>query len=246
MIEKTISVLITGRGNNTLKDKNVIKILGCPLLEYGAREGKLVKGASSFFVSSEDDKILSAAANVGYNKIIRPEEYARPTSQHADCLVHALKVMKKDHNIEPDILVVLLANSATVKKKWIDDCVSILINDENATSAVPVQRNNDHHPFRAKRIGGKGYLDTFIDLSMEKTSSNRQDLEANFFVCHNFWVLNLNNMKKDLSHGQPPWPFLGDKIIPYEVDYSLDVHHIEDVYLTEMWLKKNGYGDRKL
>ncbi len=245
MSKKNISILITGRGNNTLKDKNVIEVLGCPLLEYGAREGKLVKGVSSYFVSSEDDKILSAAAKVGYEKIVRPEEYAKPSSQHAECLVHALEVMKSHHKVEPDILVVLLANSATIKKEWIEDCIRMLEEDEKATSVVPVQRNNDHHPFRAKKIGDNGYLSTFLDLGREKVSSNRQDLEANFFVCHNFWVLNLKNMAKDLSVGQPPWPFLGNNIVPYEVDYSLDVHHIEDVYLTEMWLKKNRQGTKK-
>ena len=64
-------------------------------------------------------------------------------------------------------------------------------------------------------------------------------MESNYFACHNFWVLNLNNMKKDLSEGQLPWTFMGNKIVPYIVDYSLDVHKEVDIYLTEEWLKKN-------
>jgi len=242
MTKENITILITGRGNNTLKDKNIIEVLGSPLLEYGAKEGKLVKGASSFFVSSEDDKILSVAAKLGYEKIIRPKEYAQPDSQHVDCLKHALNTMKKEHNVEPDILVVLLANSATIKKQWIDDCISIIKENKKATSVIPVQKNNDHHPFRAKKISKEGFLETFINLENHNVSSNRQGLESNFFACHNFWVLNLKNMKEDLSEGQAPWPFMGNKIIPYEVDYSLDVHHSEDIYLTEMWLKSNRMG----
>lgn len=235
----SITVLLTGRGNNTLKDKNVINILGRPLLQYGAAEGRLVSGASSFFVSSEDDKILSAAAKVGYRKIVRPKEYALPNSQHIDCLRHAIKVMKDDHGINPEILVVLLANSATIKKEWIDNCITLLKKNKEATSVIPVQKNNDHHPFRAKKINKNGFLETFIDLTKHTVSSNRQDLESNFFVCHNFWVLNLANMKEDLLDGQPPWPFMGNNVLPYEVDYSLDVHHPEDIYLTEAWIKKN-------
>jgi len=240
-----ITVLLTGRGNNTLKDKNTIKVLGKPLLEYGASEGMLVDGASSFFVSSEDDKILSAAANVGYKKIIRPKEYAAPSAQHIDCLRHAIKVMKNDHGINPEILVVLLANSATIKKEWIDDCIALLKKNKEATSVIPVQKNNDHHPFRAKKINENGFLETFVDLTKHKVSSNRQDLESIFFVCHNFWVLNLANMKEDLSDGQAPWPFMGNNILSYEVAYSLDVHRPEDIYLTEVWLKKNGLGEER-
>ena len=235
----SVTVLLTGRGNNTLKDKNVINILGRPLLEYGATEGRLVHGASSFFVSSEDDKILRAAADVGYKKIVRPKEYALPNSQHVDCLRHAIGVMKNEHGINPEILVVLLANSATIKKEWIDDCVTLIKKNKKVTSVIPVQKNNDHHPFRAKKINQEGFLETFVDLTEHKVSSNRQDLESNFFVCHNFWVLNLTNMKEDLSDGQAPWPFMGNNILPYEIDYSLDVHHPEDIYLTEMWIKKN-------
>ena len=239
-----ISVLITGRGNNTLKDKNILNVLGRPLLVYGAEEGKRVKNATSFFVSSEDQKILDAAESVGYTPIKRPEEYAKPTSQHVDCLRHSLSVMKDNHNIETDILVVILANCATIKSSWIDECIQFVISDPSASSAIPVQKNNDHHPYRAKRINKGGYMSTFVDLSQKKTSSNRQDLESNYFVCHNFWVLNLRNMSEDLTGGQAPWPFMGNKIIPYVVDYSLDVHHEEDIYLTEMWLKNNLPGDK--
>ena len=240
MKNPNISILITGRGNNTLPDKNVRKILGKPLLTYAAEEGKKVKSASSFFVSSEDEKILKAANFVGYTEINRPKSLALPTSNHVDCLIHAVDVMKKQHGIDPDILVVLLANCATVESKWIQDSIDILVQNQDATSVIPVQKNNDHHPYRAKRIDKSGYLNTFVDLTKRQVSSNRQGMESNYFACHNFWVLNLRNMKEDLSEGQLPWPFMGNKILPYVVDYSLDVHHEEDLYLTEAWLKKRG------
>lgn len=240
MKNNNISVLITGRGNNTLPDKNVIDVLGKPLLQYGAIAGKKVERARNFFVSSENEKILSAAESCGYTRIERPEEYSLPNAQHVDCLVHAIEVMKDNHNVDPDILVVILANCATIRTEWINDCIDIILEHPSATSAIPVQQNNDHHPLRAKKIDKHGFLKPFSDKSDTLVSSNRQDLESNFFVCHNFWVLNLKNMNNDLSVGDSPWPFMGDKVIPYTVDYSLDVHHPEDIYLTEVWLRKNG------
>lgn len=234
-----ICALITGRGNNTLKNKNIRKVLGKPLLAYGAAEAKKVEDISSFFVSSEDEKILEIANAKGYKKIKRPKELALSTSDHVDCLIHAIDVIKKDHNVNPDIIVVILANCATIKKSWIEDSIKIILKNKDATSVIPVQKNNDHHPYRAKRINKNGYLDTFVDLEHREVSSNRQGMESNYFACHNFWVLNLNNMKKDLSEGQLPWTFMGNKIVPYIVDYSLDVHKEVDIYLTEEWLKKN-------
>ncbi len=238
-MKENIVVLLTGRGNNTLKDKNVIPILGKPLLAYPAMAGLQLNNVSSYFVSSENKKILNEASKLGYQKIIRPEEYAQPNSQHVDCLLHAIQEINKINGQQPEILVVLLANCATIKTEWIADCIKIIKNNSSITSVVPVQKNNDHHPFRAKKIDKNGYLEQFVKPDVDKLSSNRQDLESNYFICHNFWVLNLKNMKKDLSEGQPPWPFLGNKITPYIVDYSIDIHHEEDVYLTEAWIKKN-------
>ena len=60
-----------------------------------------------------------------------------------------------------------------------------------------------------------------------------------------FAILNLAkagqqlNVKKCFNtNGQPPWDFMGDKVKPYVVDYSLDVHYEEDIYLTEKWIEK--------
>ncbi|MAE81548.1 MAG: CMP-N-acetylneuraminic acid synthetase, partial [Flammeovirgaceae bacterium] len=82
-------------------------------------------------------------------------------------------------------------------------------------------------------------LSAFVDLENKPVSTNRQDLEANYFICHNFWVLNMNNLPPSFDDGQPPWSFMGSRVLPYVVDYSIDVHSVEDIYLTEAWLRKN-------
>lgn len=47
-----IVALLTGRGNNTLKDKNVLPVLGKPLLYYPAMAAKACPEISDFYVSS--------------------------------------------------------------------------------------------------------------------------------------------------------------------------------------------------
>ena len=53
-----VVALLTGRGNNTLKDKNVLPVLGKPLLYYPAMAAKACNLISDFYVSSDDDKIF--------------------------------------------------------------------------------------------------------------------------------------------------------------------------------------------
>ena len=124
---------------------------------------------------------------------------------------------------------------ATIKSSQIKDCIDLLNEDESISTVAPVIQNNDHHPFRAKRIREDGFIDP-CTLAGHQIASNRQQLEPNYFLCHSFYVLRVKNcFKKD---GQPPWNFMGNRVKPYKVEYSLDVHSEEDIFMTEKWLTR--------
>ena len=233
-----IAALLTGRGNNTLKDKNVLPVLGKPLLYYPAMAAKTCNLITDFYVSSDDEKILKAASDCGYKKIVRPVELAAPTSQHVDAIRHALGVMKQD-GVEPDILVVL-ANSGIVKTEWIEESITQLLKDEALSASVPVLLEMDNHPYRSKRLREDGCLDTWFDFRGKNISTNRQDLPMNFVLCHNFWTLNLKNSLYSSTEGQQPWTFMGSNIKPIVVKESFDVHDEDDIRRTEKWLQEEG------
>lgn len=234
-----IAALLTGRGNNTLKDKNVLPVLGKPLLYYPAMAARSCELITDFYVSSDDEKILNAAAECGYKKILRPAELALPTAQHVDAIVHALKVMKED-GVEPDILVVLLANSGIVKKEWIQESIENLITNPELSASVPVLLEQDHHPYRCKCLREDGCLGTWFDFKGRDISTNRQDLPMNFVLCHNFWTLNLKNSLYSDVVGQQPWTFMGNNIKPIVVKESFDVHDEDDLKRTEKWILQEG------
>ena len=234
-----IVALLTGRGNNTLADKNILPILGKPLLSYPATAAKNVELINHFYVSSDDDKILDIAHDLGYEKIRRPLELASPTAKHMDAILHAVEYMKEKDNLDVDILIVFLANSATVKSEWIEEGVKRIMDDDSISAVVPVYKEQDHHPYRAKRMNEDGSLDTFFDFTDMEVSTNRQELEPCYFLCHNFWIL---NMSKSLysENGQKPWTFLGNNIKSIEVDECFDVHTTDDLLRAEKWIKRNG------
>lgn len=236
---KKIVALLTGRGNNTLKDKNVLPVLGKPLLYYPAMAAKTCPLISDFYVSSDDEKILKAAEDCGYKRIVRPAELSLPTSQHLDAITHALSVMKDD-GVIPDILVVLLANSGIIKTEWIEESIQYVLRDETISAAVPVLLEMDNHPYRSKRLREDGCLDTWFDFNGQHVSTNRQDLPKNYVLCHNFWTLNLSESLYSNTPGQLPWTFMGNKIKPIIVKESFDVHDEDDIKRTEKWLIEEG------
>ena len=146
--------LLTGRGNNTLKDKNVLNLLGKPVLYYPANAAQKCKNIDKLFCSSDDEKILKEAEKLGHTPIVRPAELALPTSQHIDCIMHALKVMEESEGELPDILVVTLANNITIKTEWIEKSIAMMQEDMSISAVVPVYEDNDHHPLpRVKEQG---------------------------------------------------------------------------------------------
>lgn len=231
------TVLLTGRGNSTLRDKNILDVLGKPILYYPAKAGYVSEEITDWYCSSDDEKILNIALEMGYKSITRPAELALPTSQHVDCILHALGIMKREGNV-PDILVVLLANNVTVKSKWVTDCVRMMKDDMSVSAVVPVYQDNDHHPLRAKSLNIDGTLSMYEKDITGEVSTNRQDLPICYFLSHNFWVLNVKTLLSD-GTGQPPWSFMGNKILPYEIDESIDIHSRIDLHLAKEWINEN-------
>ncbi|MBT5631633.1 MAG: CMP-N-acetylneuraminic acid synthetase [Nitrospina sp.] len=234
---KTVA-LLTGRGNNSLKDKNILEVCGQPLMSYPALAAKRSTQIDLFYISSENEKILSIGQNLDFKRIKRPEELARPDSRHEDTIRHALDIMTKE-GVHPDILVVLLANTVCVVTEWIDQCINEIKNDPEISAVVPVFLDLDHHPYRAKRLGKDGFLEPYFDFDKQDISTNRQELGDCYFLCHNFWVL---NVKKSVftENGQAPWTFMGNRIKPFAVEEFMgDVHCKEDLKRSEEWVKQN-------
>ena len=132
----------------------------------------------------------------------------------------------------------MLANSATIKSEWIAEAINMIEKDPSITSVVPVYKEQDHHPFRAKKIDHEGKLVPYFDFEDEFVSTNRQDLSPNYFLSHNFWVLNVDK-SINLNDGFKPWTFLGKKTMPIFVEGCFDVHTLEDIEKTKAWLKAN-------
>ena len=233
-----VTALLTGRGNNTLRDKNVLDILGHPVLYYPARAARKTSLVDDFYCSSDDEVILNAAEKEGYKPIVRPAHLATPTAQHVDAITHALEVIKKETDI-PDIFVVLLANNVTVKSEWIDTCIRMMMEDMTISAVVPVYEDNDHHPLRGKRVDENNRLQMYEQGVSGKISTNRQDLPKCYFLSHNFWVLNTRLMLENNGEGQQPWSFMGNNIAYYEIDESIDIHKEIDLLLAKNWIENN-------
>ena len=89
-------------------------------------------------------------------------------------------------------------------------------------------------PIEQKKIKN-GYLRNFVKTN-KKISSNRQELNKSFFLCHNFWAIRTSAITKEKGEG--PWNFMGKFVRPYLVKNSVDIHTMEDYYLSKILVNK--------
>jgi len=233
-----IAALVTARGKNTLSNKHMILVDDKPLVWYPITVAKQCPSIEKYYISSDDANILKLGEEEGYQIIKRPEDISLPTSLHVDAITHALESMAEKDKYIPDILVVLLGNTVYFKSEWIEESIKILSEDKDVSAVVPAYLQNNHHPYRAKYLDSDGYLKTYFDFAEKGVSTNRQDLPENYFLCHNFWVLNVEKSIKSVG-GQVPWVFMGEKIRPLILSEGPDVHEMEDIDLCQSWLEKN-------
>jgi CMP-N,N'-diacetyllegionaminic acid synthase len=232
-----ITALITARGENTLRDKHLRYIKNKEVIRYPIDIVNKLDFIDAKFLSSDDDKILEIGESNGFQKIKRPDELCTPDSLHIDTIKHSIDFIQSNFRIKTDILIVLMGNSATVKEEWIKKSIDLIINNDSISSVVPVFQNNDHHPYRAKRINENGFLNSYFNFGGKEISTNRQELAPNYFICHNFWTIKLNKLKLD-KNGEAPWKFLGKNVFPIIVDKCFDIHDLDDLKEAEKWLNQ--------
>lgn len=229
-----VCALMIGRGGSTLRDKNVLPVLGVPLLLWGCAAARSSKYITSFYISSDDQKILHTAGLAGYKPIVRPNSLASDTARSSDAVRHALDIIEQETGVV-DLIVVQHANVGTITGDMIDECIELILSNADLSSVVPAHEHPEYHPMRAKRVREDGTLESFFTGSI---SPNRQELPKAVFFDHSFWVLRGRSAVFDPS-GQEPWPCMGSKILPYLTEGCLDVHDLADLARTEEWLKKN-------
>jgi CMP-N-acetylneuraminic acid synthetase len=236
--DESVAALVIGRGNNTLADKNVREVCGRPLVQWAALAAVASGSVGRYYVSSEDNKILSAAQAVGCTPIVRPEELATPTAQSSDAVRHALGAIEADGAV--DIVVVIHANVGTILAADIDACVDLMRAGDHLSAVVPCHPMDEYHPFRAKKQDQEGLLQLFCEFGDEQISANRQQGSRALFFDHSFWVLDAQSGIGS-DGGQPPWDVMGDRILPYlSADRGFDVHDEEDLLKTAKWLVEHG------
>ena len=199
-----IAALILGRGGSTgLPGKNVLPLLGRPLMHYPLLAVKNSKYCDRIFLSTDDDDIRSIGKTFGVDNIERPDYLATQEALAEDAYIHGYNVIRETIGEEPEMLILLFCNAATVLSNQIDNAIEILRNDRNLDSVCTVSSYNMWSPLRAKRIDEQGRLIPFIPLELfgDEVSCDRGSQGDTWYADCSMFVVRPSSLRiKGNSH----------------------------------------------
>ena len=220
-----IVALIPARSDSKeLKNKNIKKFDGKPLMYYAIKSAKQSKLVKKIIVSSDSKMILNIAENFGAYPMMRPKKFATSKSTDLDVIRNVVKNIGQ----KIDVLVFLRPTNPFRTGKDIDYCVRKLFN-KDFSSIRSISKSN-YPPFWLKTIK-KRYLK---DLYPKKISEKRrQDLPKVYMANGAIEIIGSNVLAKLKSR-------FGQKIGYYNMSHicSHDIDDLIDFKISEFLFKK--------
>jgi N-acylneuraminate cytidylyltransferase/CMP-N,N'-diacetyllegionaminic acid synthase len=107
-------------GSKRLKDKNIIPLIGKPIIAYTIEAALQSHLANKIIISTDDEKIARVAMKYDIQVVKRPKEYSTDTAPIEQALRHVVRFLKGEEGYLADI-VGIQANIPIRKKGQIDE-----------------------------------------------------------------------------------------------------------------------------
>lgn len=143
-------------GSKSVKNKNMLPLLGKPLISHSIRQALRWGKAEHIVVSTDSDKIVKVAKKYGAEvPFMRPRELATDTASKIMAIRHALTECEKIYGKKFDIVVDLDASSPVRRISDIEGCHRVFKkkNAQSAFSVVHAHRNPYFNMVEEKKDG---------------------------------------------------------------------------------------------
>ena len=143
-------------GSKSIKNKNLTKLCGKPLIKYTFETLKKLKSNIKPFISSDDKNVLSYAKKNNFNtSYIRPKKLSTSNSNVVDAIFHAVDWLKYKYDYVPNAILLLEPTNPIRNITEIKRAIS-LFKKKNINSLASVCELK-HHPFESIEIKKKNW-----------------------------------------------------------------------------------------
>jgi len=140
MDKKIVAIIPARGGSKGLPRKNVLPLMGKPVISYIIEAAQLSEYINKVIVSTDDPEIAHASRSYGAQVIERPTEISGDSASSESALLHVLHYLEKTESYKPDLIVFLQCTSPLTQPEDIDGTISMLLLNQ-ADTALTVSEN---------------------------------------------------------------------------------------------------------
>ncbi len=232
-----LAIIPARSGSKGILNKNVIDILGKPLIYYTIREALKVKNFNRILVSTDSEQIRTISESFGVTvPFLRPQKYATDSARTIDVVIDSLKTLGDLYGETFDYVCLLQPTSPLRVAADIEQCLK-MASEHRGGSIVSLCRLDEPHPSKMKQIK-EGLVLPFLEGS--DSSVPRQELQEVYELNGAIYLTDVKTIKRKRS-------FFSDKCLPFIMppERSININNHNDLILARE-IMKMGKSERRL
>jgi len=223
--QEILAIIPARSGSKGLRDKNIRKIAGFPLIYWTISHALKSKYIDRVVFSSDAINYCEIAKSYGAETpFIRPQHLAVDNAIDLDVILHALNWLKTNESYTPSHVVRLQPTNPTFTSDLIDECIIKLIADPSLDSLRPIV-TTPKHPHKMWLVGEEGEtIKPFISSAKprlrEAHNQSRSELPRIYVQVGTCEVLKLATLLEQRS-------MAGNRVGYFEIDNPLNTPNID-------------------
>ena len=227
-MRNTIVALIPARsGSKGIKDKNIKKLAGIPLIGWAINSCKKSKLISKIIVSTDSIQYSKIAYKFGADQvIIRPKNISGDNSSDYEFVRHAINKIKFNF----DLIAHIRPTTPLREKGLIDRAIKIFYNEKS--DALRSVHEMSETAYKSFEIVGKNIKPLkFINFTLEKLNNARQKF-PNTYVGNG--VIDIYKKKFILKNKK----LYGNKVRAFITPYAFEIDNLNDFKIIKKIISK--------
>ncbi len=222
MPKNVVAIILARGGSKGIKNKNILKINGRPLIYWSIKTCLNSKKINSVWVSSDNNEILNLANKFGANPIKRPKRISGDNSSSEKAWLHSIKFIQKNYDIKIDTVVGVQPTSPIRPKKSMDKALNFFY-EKKFDSLFTSQKTSDY--FVWKKLNRK------IKANYNyKKRPMRQKIKNNYLENGSFYIFDSKKfLKKKCRLFGNIGNFEMKKIYSFQIDEKEDIQIINNL-----------------
>ncbi len=222
---KVLAVVPARCGSKGFSHKNIARLGGMTLLELAVKVGIDCPDITDLYVSTDCKKYEDIAISSGAKSLgLRPKYLSGDDAKTIDVVLNLLETLSEEYEF-----IVLLQPTSPVRIPQDISEMLRLIREKEADACVTVQKIEEPHPYKLKKVSAEGYVSSFLD---GKTSEvPRQQLPSVYALTGAVYIVKVEALKQTKS-------FFPKETVAYEIPMSVNVDTEEDFIFLEAMYKR--------